>query len=99
MKISRGGHFIRNIENLKHLEVDYMEFSPNPLIRAKLDIKKGYLAATSVYVCTEHTPEVVDAYFEELDPVFAQIKECESGQSVDNLLEGPVCHSGFKRLN
>jgi len=62
-------------------------------------LKKGYLAATSVYVCTEHTPEVVDAYFEELDPIFAQIKECESGQSVDNLLEGPVCHSGFKRLN
>ena len=62
-------------------------------------LKKGYLAATSVYVCTEHTPEVVDAYFEELDPVFALIAECESGRSVDDLLEGPVCHSGFKRLN
>jgi glutamate-1-semialdehyde 2,1-aminomutase len=62
-------------------------------------LKKGYLAATSVYVCTEHTPEVVDAYFEELDPIFALISECESGRSVDDLLEGPVCHSGFKRLN
>jgi glutamate-1-semialdehyde 2,1-aminomutase len=62
-------------------------------------LKKGYLAATSVYVCTEHTPEVVDAYFEELDPIFALIAECESGRSVDDLLEGPVCHSGFKRLN
>lgn len=27
----------KNIENLKHLGVDYMEFSPNPLIRAKLN--------------------------------------------------------------
>ena len=62
-------------------------------------LKKGYLAATSVYVCTEHTPEVVDAYFEELDPIFALISDCESGRSVDDLLEGPVCHSGFKRLN
>ena len=62
-------------------------------------LKKGYLATTSVYVCTEHTPEVVDAYFEELDPIFALIAECESGRSVDDLLEGPVCHSGFKRLN
>jgi hypothetical protein len=26
-----------NIENLKHLGVDYMEFSPNPLVRAKLN--------------------------------------------------------------
>jgi len=62
-------------------------------------LKKGYLAATSVYVCTEHTPEVVDAYFEELDPVFGLIRECESGRSIDGLLEGPVCHAGFKRLN
>jgi len=62
-------------------------------------LKKGYLAATSVYVCTEHTPEVVGAYFEELDPVFGLISECESGRSIDDLLEGPVCHSGFKRLN
>ena len=27
----------KNIENLKHLGVDYVEFSPNPLIRAKLN--------------------------------------------------------------
>jgi N-acetyl sugar amidotransferase len=27
----------KNIENIKHLGVDYMEFSPNPLIRAKLN--------------------------------------------------------------
>lgn len=27
----------KNIENLKHLGVDYMEFSPNPLVRAKLN--------------------------------------------------------------
>jgi len=62
-------------------------------------LKKGYLAANLIYVCTEHTPEVVDAYFDELDPIFALIAECESGRSVDDLLEGPVCHAGFKRLN
>jgi glutamate-1-semialdehyde 2,1-aminomutase len=62
-------------------------------------LKKGYLAANSVYVCTEHTPEVIDGYFEELDPIFGLIKECESGKSINDLLEGPVCHSGFKRLN
>lgn len=62
-------------------------------------LKKGYLATNLIYVCTEHSPEVVDAYFDELDPIFAQIAECESGRSVDDLLEGPVCHAGFKRLN
>jgi glutamate-1-semialdehyde 2,1-aminomutase len=53
-----------------------------------------------VYVCTEHTPEIVDRYFEALDPVFALIKECQDGgKDVTSLLKGPVCHAGFKRLN
>ena len=62
-------------------------------------LKKGYLAANSVYACTEHTQELVDGYFTELDPIFATIKECEEGLDVNTLLEGPLCHSGFKRLN
>jgi glutamate-1-semialdehyde 2,1-aminomutase len=62
-------------------------------------LKKGYLASTSVYACTEHTPEIVSTYFEQLDPVFKLIKECEEGRDVDALLDGPVCHAGFKRLN
>ena len=62
-------------------------------------LAKGYLAAVNVYVCTEHTPQVVADYFAALDPVFALIKECEEGRDVMSLLHGPVCHSGFKRLN
>jgi glutamate-1-semialdehyde 2,1-aminomutase len=62
-------------------------------------LKKGYLAANSVYACTEHTQELVDGYFAELDPIFATIKECEDGLDINSLLEGPLCHSGFTRLN
>ncbi|MFM9879526.1 MAG: aminotransferase class III-fold pyridoxal phosphate-dependent enzyme [Burkholderiaceae bacterium] len=62
-------------------------------------LAKGYLAGTSVYVCTAHTEAVVDAYFEALAPVFALIRECEDGRDVMTLLRGPVCHAGFKRLN
>jgi glutamate-1-semialdehyde 2,1-aminomutase len=62
-------------------------------------LKKGYLAGTSVYTCIEHTPEIVTGYFDALDPIFATLKECEEGRNITNLLEGPVCHAGFKRLN
>lgn len=62
-------------------------------------LKKGFLAGTSVYACTEHTQAIVDHYFDAIDPIFALIKECETGRSVDSLLDGPVCHTGFKRLN
>jgi glutamate-1-semialdehyde 2,1-aminomutase len=62
-------------------------------------LAKGYLASNCVYVSTEHTQEVVDGYFDALDPSFAIIKECEEGRDVMSLLKGPVCHGGFKRLN
>ena len=62
-------------------------------------LAKGYLAATSVYVCTEHSQKIVTGYFEALEPIFALIGECEDGRDVMNLLKGPVCHSDFKRLN
>jgi glutamate-1-semialdehyde 2,1-aminomutase len=62
-------------------------------------LARGYLAGTAVYVCTEHTQEVVDAYFEALDPVFGLIRRCEDGLDVASLLHGPIVQTGFKRLN
>jgi glutamate-1-semialdehyde 2,1-aminomutase len=62
-------------------------------------LKKGMLAGTSVYVCTEHQPAIIDRYFDNLDPIFSAIKKCEEGADIYNMLEGPVCHAGFKRLN
>jgi glutamate-1-semialdehyde 2,1-aminomutase len=62
-------------------------------------LAKGYLASNSVYACTEHTPEVIDGYFDALAPIFGVIRECEDGRDIHALLKGPVCHAGFKRLN
>lgn len=62
-------------------------------------LHKGYLAGNSVYVCTEHTPEILEGYFDAINPVFGLIRECEDGRDVGALLHGPVCHGGFKRLN
>jgi glutamate-1-semialdehyde 2,1-aminomutase len=62
-------------------------------------LAKGFLASNSVYVCIDHTNEIVQGYFDALDPIFAIIKQCEEGRDVMNLLRGPICHSGFKRLN
>ena len=77
--------------------------SPNALAYKTLITQEmlinGYLAGTSVYVCTEHTSEIVHNFFEALNPIFSLIKECEDGRDVMSLLKGPVCHGGFKRLN
>jgi glutamate-1-semialdehyde 2,1-aminomutase len=62
-------------------------------------LKSNYLASNCIYVCTEHTNEILNEYFELLDPIFKLVKECEEGRDVIKLLESPICHGGFKRLN
>ena len=62
-------------------------------------LKEGYLASNAVYVCTEHTENILEGYFQRLDGVVRKIAECERGRDVESFLEYPVCHSGFKRLN
>ena len=63
-------------------------------------LQKGILAGHSVYVCTEHTEEVIDLYFEAFIPVLTKVADFYKGSDdVDKYLKGPVCHGGFKRLN
>jgi len=77
--------------------------SPNALAYKTLItqemLSKGYLASNLVFSSLAHTPEILDDYFEALDPIFASIKQCEEGRDVMPLLKGPVCHAGFKRLS
>ena len=77
--------------------------SPNALAYKTLVsqemLKKGFLASNCVYVSVAHSERVIDSYFEKLSGVFGLISECENGRDVLSVLDGPVCHSGFKRLN
>ncbi len=83
-------------EKLKVL-VEEVEDVSGEITQEMLD--RGYLAGNSVYACTEHTPVIVDGYFEAIAPIFKLIRECEDGRDVTTLLKGPLCHAGFKRLN
>lgn len=63
-------------------------------------LKKGFLASTHFYACTAHTDNHLNSYFDALDGIYKSIAKCESEVlNINDLLEGPVCHSGFKRLN
>ena len=68
------------------------------LITQKM-LAKGFLAGNSIYVCTKHTEEIIDQYFEVLDEIFKLIKECEDGRDIKTILKGDICNTGFKRLN
>ena len=62
-------------------------------------LSKGFLATTSFYASVAHTSGLLDAYFDSLAEVFALIQKCQDGLDVHTLLNGPIAHTGFKRLN
>jgi glutamate-1-semialdehyde 2,1-aminomutase len=63
-------------------------------------LKKGILASTNFYASIAHTEKEFDRYFNELDTIFKLISDCESDlKTIDDLLDGQICHDGFKRLN
>jgi glutamate-1-semialdehyde aminotransferase len=63
-------------------------------------LKKNILASTNFYASIAHEDIYIQRYFSELDKVYGIIKKCENQEfNINDLLDGPICHSGFKRLN
>lgn len=63
-------------------------------------LKKGILASTNFYASIAHDEEDFKAYTEALDEVYYKISQHQKEIiNLNHLLEGPLCHSGFKRLN
>jgi glutamate-1-semialdehyde 2,1-aminomutase len=62
-------------------------------------LRRQFLASNCIYFSTEHSQNIIDSYFDNLDPIFKTIAECEAGRPIGDVLTGLVCHSGFKRLN
>ncbi len=63
-------------------------------------LSKGFLASTNFYACIAHKENDINQYLEALEAVYTIIADCEKGnKNIDDLLLGPVSHSGFARLN
>ena len=62
-------------------------------------LKRGYLAGTILYASNAHDISKFDEYAEILNKVYSLIADCENGQDINILLDGPICHAGFRRLN
>lgn len=61
-------------------------------------LKRGYLAAASVYVSYAHSTAVLEPYFESVDAVFQMIAAVVDGDAIFEKLETQVLDEGFKRL-
>ena len=95
IKIQING--IPALSSLVFLSKKHLEYKT--LISQEM-LSKGYLAGTLFYVSTAHTDDIISSYLNDLEIVFFKISECEKGNlNIDDLLEVPVVHSGFNRLN
>lgn len=63
-------------------------------------LKKGYLTYTGYYASLAHTEQIVEDYLTACGQVFQMIAELlKNGESVAEHINGPICHTGFQRLN
>ena len=63
-------------------------------------LKKGFLASNAIFASISHNQKNLNEYFDNLDHIFAQIYKFENQTAnIDDYLEGPICQSGFQRLN
>jgi len=64
----------------------------------QLMLEKGFLASTAFYVSYAHKKEHITKYLKAVDESFNFIAKAIKGNSPEDFLKGPVCHSGFERL-
>ena len=90
---------VGSIYPLSHFDFQYKE----PLVLKTLFtqemLARGYLAVNSFYCSFAHTEDIVQKYLGTVEEVFALIKKSVDENTSGKLLKGPVCQSGFKRLN
>ena len=63
-------------------------------------LKQNILASNSIYTSVVHDDDCLEKYSHHLNQLFEIIKKCEDEViNIDTLIEGPICHNGFYRLN
>lgn len=60
-------------------------------------LERGYLAGPNLYASIAHTPQILDAYFTALEPVFQQLSTMNDVELLSELPHG-TAQSGFRRL-
>lgn len=107
--LTRG---LREIFAAKRLNIEVAGLAPSPVILIKEEnpmaiktlftqemLKRGFLASTTIFLSLSHTREIIDQYLTAAGEVFGRIAQAvHNHDDLKGLLEGPPCHSGFKRL-
>jgi glutamate-1-semialdehyde 2,1-aminomutase len=84
---------------LSHFSFNYAEPLVLKSLFTQFMLEHGFLATTALYASYAHKKEHIDKYLEATDAAFEFIGKAINEGRPEKYLKGPVCHSGFKRLN
>jgi glutamate-1-semialdehyde aminotransferase len=91
---------ITDFKPLVTMKLEYDDLNPALITLFTQEmLKRGYLAAPSVYVSYSHDEGVVEEYLENVDEVFGIMQESVKCSTSMEKLETEVRDEGFKRLN
>ena len=62
-------------------------------------LKRGFLASNLIYLNIHHNKKIVNLYLKNLEIVFKSLSKNIKLKKNKSMLNGPVCHGTFKRLN
>jgi len=61
-------------------------------------LKIGFLASTTIYLSVAHTEKIIRNYCDKFSEIGKKLEAAIISDSVEEMLDGEVCHSDFKRL-
>lgn len=61
-------------------------------------LRRGFLASNVIYITYAHKEFHIERYLKNVDVVFKILRKAILENNVEDLLNGPVSHQGFKRL-
>ena len=90
---------VTDFKPLITMKLEYDNFNDSILTLFTQEmLKRGYLAAASVYVSSAHTDAIVDQYLDQVDEVFGMISYAIKSNTVTEKLETKVRSDSFSRL-
>lgn len=89
---------IDGMDPLGHFAFEYENNLEPKTLFTQIMLEEGFLASTAYYASFAHKGEHIEGYLRAADKAFEIISDAIKKGNVRDLLKGPVCQSGFKRL-
>lgn len=89
---------VGGITPLGHFSIEHPKAQAARTLFTQLMLDRGFLATGAFYATFAHTDRHVALYLDAVENVFSLIKKALDEDAVEQIIKGPVAHTGFHRL-